>query len=293
MMNSAVSILGCGWLGRALGQLLISRGYKVFGSTRTKESLQGLNELGIQGIKLELKPELTGQELDRFFQCDTLVLSLPPKILESNTAFYDAQIQSILEALSHSTVKQVLFISSTSVYPALDRTIYEADAINPTSPSGKALLQAELTLNNCQTFQTTVVRFGGLVGYERHPVRLLNRGFKRDVHQPLNIIHRDDAIEIMYQIIQKDIWGETFNACAPLHPMRRQYYAKAFKLNHQPSPNFSERAKKPDIKVISSGKLMSMLNYRFIYPNPLLMLEIPEAWQLTPSAFSFSKSDNQ
>jgi nucleoside-diphosphate-sugar epimerase len=286
MINSAVSILGCGWLGRALGQLLISHGYKVFGSTRTKESLQRLNELGIQGIKLDLKPELTGQELDHFFQCNTLVLSLPPKILEDNTAFYDAQIQSILEALSHSTVKQVLFISSTSVYPALDRTIYETDAINPTSPSGKALLQAEHTLNNCQVFQTTVVRFGGLVGYERHPVRLLNRGFKRDVHQPLNIIHRDDAIEIMYQIIQKNIWGETFNACAPLHPLRWQYYTKAFKLNHQPIPAFHSRSENQAIKVISSEKIMTMLNYRFIYPDPLRMLEITEAWEKRPKAGS-------
>ncbi len=288
-MKNTVSILGCGWLGLALGQLLLSRGYKVFGSTRTDAGLQRLNELGIEGFKLDLTPELTGQDPGRFFQCDTLVVSLPPNICDGLTAFFDAQIQSLLEALNRSPVQQTLFISSTSVYPALDKPICEPDAKYPPTPSGKALLKAERAIAQCPAFKTTIVRFGGLVGYDRHPQRLLNRSFSRDVHQPLNIIHREDAARIMAQIIEENIWGETFNACAPLHPLRRQYYAKVFKLHQQPIPAFPARSKNQAIKVISSEKLMSKLNYRFIYSDPLCMLEIPEAWEQKTQA----KSDNQ
>jgi len=277
-MKNTVSILGCGWLGQALGQLLISRGYKVFGSTRTKNGLQRLNELGIEGIKLELTPELTGHDLDRFFQCDTFVVSLPPNIRDDQTAFFDAQIQSLLKALNRSPVQQALFISSTSVYSTLDRPICEPDAKHPPTPSGNALLKAEQVIAECPAFKTTIVRFGGLAGYDRHPQRLLNRGFSRDVHQPLNIIHQDDASQILTRIIEKNVWGETFNACAPLHPLRKQYYAKAFKLKQLPMPQFPGRSTCKGIKVISSRKVMEQLQFTFKYPNPLQMLEIPEAW---------------
>ncbi|MFB6305982.1 MAG: SDR family NAD(P)-dependent oxidoreductase, partial [Flavobacteriales bacterium] len=64
-------------------------------------------------------------------------------------------------------------MSSTSVYPALNRTIRENDAKAPEKESGKALLNAEQLLNQETQWQTTVLRFCGLIGHNRHPGRFL------------------------------------------------------------------------------------------------------------------------
>lgn len=280
-MKNTVSILGCGWLGQALGQELSQKGYRVIGSCRNPQQLLRLAECGIEGTLFEIKP---GRALERqapIFQSQTLVVCLPPTIQEGSTAFFKAQIQLLAQTLSHTPIKAVLFVSSISVYPPLDKPISETDAKNPPTLAGEALLMAEQILQSASAFQTTVVRFGGLVGYDRHPFRAIQKRTKRQPDQPLNIIHQDDASQILTRIIEKNVWCETFNACAPLHPLRKQYYAKAFKLKHLPVPQFPGRSTRKAIKVISSRKVMEQLQFTFKYPNPLQMLEIPEAWSQT------------
>ena len=70
----------------------------------------------------------------------------------------------------------------------------------------------ESTLNPLQTienlfwnnikFETTIVRLGGLIGYSRNPGRFFNN--KKLVSNPdskVNLIHRDDCINIIEQIV--------------------------------------------------------------------------------------------
>ena len=73
----------------------------------------------------------------------------------------------------------------------------------------------------------------------------------------------DRVYNEMLKPIQHDkVWNETFNAVAPNHPTRKNYYTeKAITLN-LPQPEFSEN--EPSIgKIVSSEKLEKVLGYGF------------------------------
>jgi nucleoside-diphosphate-sugar epimerase len=65
----------------------------------------------------------------------------------------------------------VIFISSTSVYGDNDQ-ITEETPLNPDS-EGKQLAIVEDVLHSNSRFKTTVLRFGGLIGEDRNPIKFI------------------------------------------------------------------------------------------------------------------------
>ncbi len=89
---------------------------------------------------------------------------------------------------------------------------------------------------------------------------------------PVNIIHQNDCIELIYQIIKQQVWGETFNACADKHPLRKDYYREAAVLIGLESPEFTNQ-EACSYKLINSDKIKKRLGYTFKYPDPMEMLK--------------------
>lgn len=266
-MNT-ISILGCGWLGLPLGEFLIRRGFKVKGSTTTFDKLSELKALNIELYYINLSPEINIGFDTEFFNSNILIINFPPQRRDDIFEYHTNQINSLIHEIKRSSVKYVIFISSTSVYPEVNREVSEENNLEPTKESGKALLNAENMFMNCSKFQITVLRFAGLIGYDRMPGRFLSG--KRDLKNgdaPVNLIHRDDCIQIIYQIIKKKAWGEIFNACTDKHPSRRDYYTEQAKLIGLEPPVFDETVQ-VDFKIISNNKLKKMLKYKFKYPDP-------------------------
>lgn len=267
-----VSILGCGWLGLPLAEYLLGKGYAVKGSTRTPETLGALEAAGIEAFYLSLDPGLSGgDDLDSFFESEVLVMNFPPERREDIVDFHTAQIRSLIARIEKSSVKNVVFVSSTSVYPELGRDVFEDEEAPPEKASGKALVIAERFLLDNPAFRTTVIRFGGLIGYDRKPGRFISgRKGLMGGDSPVNLIHRDDCILIIEMIIEKGVYGEIFNACADLHPQRSDYYtAQALRIG-VPPPVF-EKGGEVGFKIVRSGKLKRLLGYEFKYPDPSLI----------------------
>jgi hypothetical protein len=82
----------------------------------------------------------------------------------------------------------------------------------------------------------------------------------------VNLIHRDDGIRIIEQIIEKNIWRETLNACADTHPKRRDFYKKEAARLGLKEPQFNENSL-CEYKIINSDKLKGMLSFSFKYPD--------------------------
>jgi nucleoside-diphosphate-sugar epimerase len=264
----SISILGCGWLGLALAQSLLDKSYSVKGSTRSFAHLSHLKSCGIEPYYISLNPYVIGRNIRGFLSSDVLIVNFPPERREDIEAYHEAQIKSLLYELRFSQVTKVIFISSTSVYPDLNREVVEEDSISPEKLSGRALLSAECLLLSSKDLSTTVIRFGGLIGYDRKPGKFLSgrRGL-RGGDSPVNLIHRDDCIGIIERIIEKDIWGETFNACADMHPRRKDYYSEQAKIGGFDPPEF-DNTEKSGYKIVNSGKLKSLTGYEFKYPDP-------------------------
>jgi len=266
--SKTISILGCGWLGLPLAKHLIEAGYRVKGSTTAKKNLAPLSEQGIEPFYLVIDPELRGDGVVDFFSADILVVNFPPERRDDVVEYHQAQINALIAEIKKSPVKKVIFVSSTSVYPNLMRDVFEDEGNPPTKASGLALLAVERLFTACPDFETTILRFGGLIGYDRKPGRFLSgRKEVRNGDAPVNLIHRDDCIAVIHSIIENNLWGETLNACADLHPLRKNYYVSQAKMLGVEPPAFREGAD-TDFKIVRSDKLKRLLSYEFKYPDP-------------------------
>ena len=262
-----VSILGCGWLGKSLAKFLMEKGFSVKGSTRSVEGLKSIKDLGITPFQIDLNPKLLCSDYD-FFDSEILIINFPPERREDILTYHPVQFYNLLKAINQSNIRKVLFVSSTSVYANTNNEVTEDSVEVPEKSSGKALRAVEEMLLGQHSLETTIIRFGGLIGGDRLPGRFLaGKKELKNGEAPVNLIHRDDCICIIYEVIRQGIWNETFNACMGEHPLRRNFYTAAAKKIGMPSPSFSEDTQ--EFKVVSSEKLKSALNYKFIYNNPL------------------------
>ncbi len=253
-MTKTCSILGCGWLGEPLAKSLIKKGYSVKGSTTSKHKIELLTSQRIQPYLLNL--EHSPQNFSNFLNSEILVVTIPSKNIEG--------FKHLIAKIEESTIQKVLFISSTSVYKNSSNIIpEEADLAD----CALKKIEQLFLLNN--HFETTIIRFSGLFGYQRNPGNFFKKS--RIIPNPegvVNMIHRDDCIEIIKRIITKNCWNEIFNACADSHPKRRDFYTKAYRALGYSTPLFKENDKKA-IKIIGNEKLKKKLNYKFNYPDLL------------------------
>lgn len=270
-----ISILGCGWLGLPLAKSFIKDGFSVNGSTTSLEKINVLKDAGICAFQINVLEDTIEGKIASFLEnSSVLIIDIPPKLRgnsnDTSTALsmtFVAKIRTVISSIEQSTVKKVLFVSSTSVYADDNSEVTEATQPQPDTESGKQLLEAEFLLLNNTHFQTTVLRFGGLIGDDRHPIRFLSG--KKNIENPeapINLIHQKDCIGIIQSIIENAIWNDVFNAVAPFHPSRKEYYTqKAIELSLA-LPEFDES--NPSIgKIISSDKIHRQLDYTFKVPE--------------------------
>lgn len=266
-----ISILGCGWLGLPLAKKLIEKGNSVKGSTTSESKLSILKDAGINPFLVIIESENVSENINAFLaECEILIIDIPPKLRavssESNKAFVQ-KIENLIPFIEKSSVSKVLFVSSTSVYGDENELITEETKPNPETESGKQLVLAETILQKNQNFETTILRFGGLIGEDRHPVKFLaGKENLENPDAPINLIHQKDCIAIIDEIINQNKWNEVFNAVAPFHPTRQEYYTQKAKEQNLVLQKFS--SEKSNIKkIISSEKIENILNYQFKLEN--------------------------
>ncbi|WP_372744668.1 dTDP-glucose 4,6-dehydratase [Lutibacter sp.] len=253
-MNKTISILGCGWLGLPTAIKLIENGYHVKGSTTSPEKIATFKNLNIEPYIISIE-NLKDSNISSFLTSQILLIALPSKNIEG--------FKNLLKLILTSTIKKVVFISSTSVYTAKNKIVTETSILKPS-----ALLEIE-NLFKTPKLKTTIVRFAGLFGYNRKPGNFFRNG--RIIPNPngfVNMIHQDDCVNILFEIISKEIYNETFNACADSHPNRTEYYTKVKKDIGVEPPVFEKTDSSP-FKIVCNKKIKETLNYTFKYPDLL------------------------
>ena len=277
MTYQDVSVLGCGFLGLPLASYLVSKGYRVKGSTTTPTKITTLQTKNIKPYLLISKNGLVGEELDQFFQSQVLFLNIPFRRDFENPKIYFEEIKSIVDYVKKSTINFVVFASSTAVYPD---TIGEAREETPFVPSGaraKVLREIEKYLLNQKEFKGTIIRFAGLYGQERRIGKFLaGKTELADPEAPVNLIHIDDCVRIVALVIERNIQNEILNASSDAHPTRRELYTNAAKKMNLPPPEFLNQSSGAN-KIVSNQKLKNLLKYQFVYPDPLKTLDTDDA----------------
>lgn len=258
-----ISLLGCGWLGLPLARKFIENGYSVKGSTTSEDKIDILKNIGITPFRIHLSADGIDGNITDFLASEILIIDIPPK--KDEGAFAE-KIKNLLPIAEQSPVKKILFIGSISVYGDIVGSVDENTTPSPESGNGRQLLEAEKLLRENPNFKTTVLRFGGLIGEDRHPVKHLSVKQNDNPDARVNLIHLDDCIGIIQKIIALEKWGETYNAVSPFHPTRREYYSrKAVEMN-LPVPAFSTGGNEG--KIVRADKVIHALGY--VFEKPLL-----------------------
>jgi len=251
-LNQRISILGCGWLGLALAVELIGKGYRVYGSTTTAIKVKELKAKDITPFVIDINDK--NINMSNFLCSDILIIAIPSKNLSA--------FKNLIKQVEKSIVCKVLFVSSTSVYPNTNGIVTE-ETITINSP----LTHIENLIRTNTHFESTIVRFGGLFGYDRKPGNFIKPGKKMDNPEGyINLIHRDDCLLVIEQIIIQNAWNQVLNACADTHPTRREFYLKEAKKLGNSRVVFNEKSEN-DYKIINSQKLKNLLNYEFKYTD--------------------------
>ncbi|MCH2490001.1 MAG: SDR family oxidoreductase [Flavobacteriales bacterium] len=266
-MSKQIGIAGMGWLGQPLAQHLIMLGYRVKGTATSEAKVTNLCSQGYDAHVLEISESgVTGDPKAFLGNLDVLVIMIPPGLRKNTGANYVLKMSHLLSEIQQAEIEHLILISSTSVYSDAQGAVTEKIYPIPDNEAGRQLLQVEQRFFNDPSQKTTLVRFGGLVGGSRQPVRYLaGRKELQNGAAPVNLIHRDDCIGILSEIIKQECFGKIFNAVAPFHPNKSDYYTnKAQELGLQPPEYVKTDAGGDDTyKKVDSVHLKSLLQYQF------------------------------
>lgn len=241
-MSRSIGVLGCGWLGLPLAVSLIKEGYKVSGSTTSEKKLTHLKELDIEPFLIALSEnKIEGAISDFLYGIDTLIINVPPKLRGIDGESYIKKIHQLHQKIKDSGVLKILFISSTSIYGNVTEEVTETTLPQPSTESGKQLLVAENIFKNDGDLKTTILRFGGLIGPNRHPITTISgRRGMANANAPVNLIHLNDCIRIIASILKHSWWNEVINGVHPEHPSKQKYYVLEARKRNLQVPDYKE-----------------------------------------------------
>tara|TARA_R110001583_G_scaffold25760_2_gene93061 strand:- start:9191 stop:9970 length:780 start_codon:yes stop_codon:yes gene_type:complete len=250
---NSISILSCGWLGESLAMDFLGKGFNVKGATTRLCKKERLLEKGIEAFQLRF--EDLNEEMKSFLNSDILVLNLTIKDIELYKKF--------LPVLEKSPIKNLVLISSTGVYKNSENPVDENS-----ERSESPWVAIENLIKGNTNYKTTILRFSGLFGGNRKPGNFLSGKKMKNADAPVNLIHRDDCIQIINGIIKQDVWEECFNCTADTHPSKKEFYTKAAESIGVALPSFDEdEGSLSSFKLITNEKLKRRLNYEFIHPD--------------------------
>lgn len=251
--SSKISVLGSGWLGLPLTQYLSQKGFQATTSTRSELRATQIREQDVEVKVFDI------EHIDRsdltLLDSDVLIINITSKNIDA--------FKNLISEIEKSSIQKVLFVSSTSVYPNLNKMIAEDDEVELIDHK---LFLIENIFRKNKNFTTTILRLSGLIGYARHPGNWFATRPISQPNAPVNLIHRDDCIRIIDEIISQSAWGEIFNGCADTHPTKREYYSHARQLLNKKEPEVV-LGETLNYKIISNAKIKKELRYEFIYPN--------------------------
>ena len=228
-----VLMIGCGYVGSALGQKLLSEGHEVIGVVRSQRSKDMLNQLGITSRIADCST-IGGSRAACEGGADIVIFSISSKGGDYEKTYLNV-MRHVLLALEHQWPSLFFYTSSTSVYAQTDGTwVTEDSAAKPLYENGKILLKTEESLSSKAKgcFKSYILRLSGIYGPGRHAIldqlREKSEILKGNPKQWINQVHRDDVIQAIHFLMRlksskknNEIFNVTDNT-----PVQKEDYVK-------------------------------------------------------------------
>lgn len=192
-----VLIVGCGYLGIRIANVLATGGDELTVITRSVERANEFENYGWQPIVADL----TRAALDNKIEADSVLFAMG--IDADQRASAQTLWQQALEHLIQSVTGKpdsFVYISSTGVFGDCQGQVDEASPCRPNRPTAQAHLAMEDWIQESPWSESAIVlRIGGLYGPDRLPNAVkIHRAepLPTDPQHDLNLIHVDDAARV-------------------------------------------------------------------------------------------------
>lgn len=210
--GARILVAGCGNLGGMIARRL-SQSHTVFGLRRNAAAVpETVIPVAADLLDAEALAKAVPRALDAVIYCLT-----PSSYDEAGyeNAYVNGLI-NLLAATDGSTLRQLVYISSTSVYHQNDDNwVDETSATEPPRFSGQCVLAGE-QLALASGFPSTVVRFSGIYGPSRRRFLEAVANGEMAPSKPApysNRIHEHDAARVVTHLVEKALAGERIEPC--------------------------------------------------------------------------------
>jgi nucleoside-diphosphate-sugar epimerase len=251
LANQKVFIVGLGWLGLPLAFSLSAAQANVYGSVSSEQKRDNYAPY-IDTQHFNLYSTLPSCLLPTHFSNAVMVLNIPPGRRDFEQKRF---VQNMLKLIDHAMqngLRQLIFISTTSVFNGHFGRIINSTRTKPTTASGFAHQDIEQHLLSHYSDKVCIIRPSGLIGptinlnqqvvQYRHPIFSLSA--KTDIrngNDRVNLVHQNDLIAAITQVMKLRITAKSFNLAAIEHPTRFEYYTWCAKQLDLPLPDFNQQ----------------------------------------------------
>lgn len=207
MNSEKLLIVGCGDLGQRLARELSDLPYEITGLRRHPPGVapEYLQYLAGDIANMETRTMLAHEH----FSVVVVTMTPSERSDEGYRQAYVETCRTLIDAFQQRPPRLFVFVSSTSVYSQNDGSfVHEESPTQPTSFSGKRLLEAEGIVRN-SGFTHTIVRFSGIYGPGRN--RLLEQvqaGRATASSAYTNRIHADDCAAVLAHLLERHRQGK-------------------------------------------------------------------------------------
>jgi len=276
-----VTIIGCGDIGRRVGQQLIQQGQQVLALSRSQENAEKLQAAGFATLLGDLD-----------YQEDT-----PDIPLHGSQVFYlaapqgggksDYRMLNFCRKLSaENKPRKLVYISTSGVYGDCGGAVVtEETPINPMTARAQRRASAESQLREQAArlgFALVILRVTGIYGPGRLPVARVMQGhpvLKPEEASFTNRIHSLDLVQVCLAAMARGEDGDIYNVCDGQESTMTEYFTAVADLYNLPRPKQigmaeAEKEMNPlmlsylkESRRMSNRKLLEKLGVELRYPT--------------------------
>ena len=265
-----ILLVGCGYVGTRVAQLLRERRIGLQAWVRTEESRARLSGLDIPALVGDIGSR---KEWEKLTKSPDLLLYGPSSSRGGTAEYRNVFLTGLSHACQRFPGTPLLFLSSTSVYGQMTGEIVDEESrAEPDSETSRILREAEEAVLAADGF---VLRIAGIYGPGR--TRLLDRFLSGEatvstIDRWINQIHRDDVAAAILHFLALDRRREIVNLVddEPVRESRFYGWLASTLGKSQPPQSGESRAasskRRPTHKRISNAKARA-LGWKPLYPS--------------------------
>lgn len=269
-----VLIVGCGYVGQAVGAALARQGHTVWGLRRARESTSELQALGLQPVVADITRPETLSPVPVAYDWVVHCVASAGGTAEQYRSLYLQGTKNLLQWLQPAPPVRLVYTSSTSVYGQTNgEWVDETSPTEPAADTGRVLLETERVLLDAAA---VVLRVAGIYGPARGywlkqflagKATLENGGARF-----LNMIHRDDVAGAVLAALERGQPGQVYNAVDDEPVTQRALFEWLAIQLSRPFPPESAAVEAPrkrgfTNKRVSNRRLRTELAYTLKYPS--------------------------